>query len=199
MKDREDDLLRLLNEDPETFRRLMQQESQETEEMLRESELRSRQHNERMWRKLAGEHFEEMLASRESAEKYLSHPDWQLRVAAIAILRSVWEPDKSLAAACEEMLLKDPHSQVRGIAAITLGSIFQGTNDRRVGSLLATVVKGTTLPDSVRRSAHQALFHIRGVFVLDIPLPGTYRFPEDVDWDFVNSLWTRTRRESVGG
>ncbi len=157
------------------------------EQSLKE-EPRARELSERMWRELAGAQTDEMLASPEKAEKYLRHPSWKLRLAAISILRMVWEPNERLATECEKIAFDDPHVQVRETALFTLACCFEGTNNARIGALLAQIVSDSGSPEGVRKSAYEGLFRLRGLPVSATPLPGKYRFPEDVDWEFVKSF-----------
>jgi hypothetical protein len=141
-----------------------------------------------MWKSLAGEQLNEMLASRENSIKRLQDPSWKLRLAAISILRTVWKSYEELAIICEKMAFEDPHFQVRGTALFTLACCFAGTNDARIGKLLASVVKDTTMPDLIREAAYNGLFQLRGTFPLDLPMPGKHRFPADMDSAFVETF-----------
>lgn len=150
---------------------------------------------EPMWRALCGAKLDHFLANRASAEKYLRNSEWKLRLAAISILREVWGPDDELAAVCEKMAFEDAHEQVRGVALYTLASCFSGTNDTRVGMLLARVVYDSKAPEGVRDAAYRGLFRIRDVDIRAAPMPGKDRIPDDIDWVFVDSFLTRADPE----
>lgn len=148
----------------------------------------SREGYERMWRELCGDELDRLLASRESTEQYVRDLRWEFRLAAISILRVIWGPSRDLAVICEKTILEDPHPEVKGVALTTLGVCLRGTNDLRVGALLARVVHDPHLPKSVRECAYQALFDLRGIDVRQTPDVEEFRAPEDIDWTFVDSF-----------
>lgn len=137
---------------------------------------------------LAGENAADLLASPENARKYLAHSSWKLRLAAIDALGSVWSPGEDFAATCERIAFSDPHDQVRGFAIYALARCLAGTNDPRAGGILRSVVYNSALPANMRESANLGLYVLRGMPHTAWPLPGKFRFPEEVDWTFVDSF-----------
>jgi hypothetical protein len=144
--------------------------------------------NERMWRALAGEHYDDIMKCPESTMKYLHNESWKLRFAAISVLRMVWKSYDELAAVCEKIAFEDADAQVRATAIFTLGCCFKNKNDSRVGRLLAQVVHDESLSDSFRESAYSGLFWLRGVPAWELPIRGKFSFPDDIDWVFVGSF-----------
>jgi hypothetical protein len=148
-----------------------------------------------MWRALAGDQAEEMLVSLENTCKYLRDQSWKLRLAAISIMRMEWKAYAQLALICEQLAVSDPHPQVRETALFTLACCFRGTSDPRIGNLLAEIVSDTTTPDSFRQAAYLGLFQVRGMPRLTVPMPGKHHFPDDIDWDFVESFIVRDPKQ----
>ncbi len=137
-----------------------------------------------LWEKLAGPLFDELLASRESAERHLGDANPNKRLAALMVLLDHWKPNAQLAQTCENLAFADNDSQVRGVALSGLGKCYAYTQDARVLRLLAGIVCDERQSKSFRNSAYIALFHVADVDARSLPEPG-YRFPDDVDWDFV--------------
>jgi len=136
-----------------------------------------------------------MLADRQSAERMLSDPDPTLRDVALSVLAYHWGRDAQLAARCEELAVSDPDNGVRSTALHCLSSCYGNTSDSRVGQLLARMVRDEAQSMKVRIAAYEGLFHVRGVpphlrpISLEKLLRGDqFRFPEDVDWAFVDSF-----------
>jgi len=142
-----------------------------------------------IWKLLAGDQLDEMLADAEKAKQNLKHPSWKMRLAAISVLRERWRQYNELALDVERMASEDGHPQVRECALFTLACCFEGTNDRRIGKLLGGIVQNEKLPKAFRETAYNGLFRLRGMAALDSPMPGKFRFPEEVDWQFVESFF----------
>lgn len=149
-------------------------------------------------RDICGDKLDDFLASRESAERYLHHPSWILRWAAIAVLEGIWGCDTDLAAACERLAFEDPDQRVRHLALFTLRRCYSGTNDRRIGALLARTVADADLPSDIRETAYHQLCDLRGVDPLTSPIPGRCRIPEDIDLALVNSFLDDKRHHRSG-
>jgi hypothetical protein len=147
----------------------------------------------RFWRAAAGDELGKMLVTPEQTEAYFQNPSFKLRLVAISILRVVWKPNARLAAICEKMAFEDPHEQVRGVALNTLVSCYKGTDDPRIGNLLAQIVDDETKSLSFRGCAYDGLFKLRFGFVSVRNAPLPYRFPEHIDWEFVRSFAARNQ------
>jgi hypothetical protein len=171
---------------------------EEAAQMMRpvyKDRLEIRQMMKRLWEERAGPHAARMLESRATAEAYLTHPQANLRLAAIMVLKDHWKPDASFVATCEMMVLNDTDPEVRAVAVVTLAGCYKGTDDRRVGGVVARVVQETSAPLSLRRAAYRSLFQIRGMpyEAYANAASDSLRFPEDADWQFVNSFLTDSR------
>jgi len=161
---------------------------QQSDEVFDDFQRAEREH----WRALAGPLLDDMLKSRSGAERHLEHRDPKVRIAALSVLSDFWKPDESLRKISEHMALNDPDSEVRGVALCDLGSCYRGTRDKRIGRLLAAIVRDEQKPVSTRTVAYSALFDLCGQ---PLSWPGLYneiiaqfRFPEDVNWGFVDEF-----------
>ena len=159
---------------------------------------RTRQSLDSFLRDICGDKLDEFLASRESAERYLHDPSWILRWTAISVLERFWGCNKELAAACERLALEDPHEQVRRSALSTLVCCYTRTNDRRIGALLAKIVRDADRSLEIRQTAYHGLFRVKGVNPPERPIPGRYRIPKDIDWAFVDSFLDGNRHRRSG-
>jgi HEAT repeat protein len=145
-------------------------------------------------RDMAGPNASRIMECRASAEAYLRNDDANLRLAAILALQYEWTPNKEFEQHCERLLTDDPDIEVRSVALISLAGCYAHTDDKRVGQLSAQLVYDDATPRALRRAAYSALFCIRGVPEDGIgPLRrADFRFPDDVDWAFVDSFLDRT-------
>src|SRR5207244_1008829 len=103
-----------------------------------------------------------------------------------------WKPNAFFAKKCEELAFWDPDSGVRGIALISLGPCYANTKDSHISQRLATIVRDESINQLHRESAYCNLFMIQGAPFERNPLIqkaiGKFRFPDDVDWSFVDSF-----------
>lgn len=159
-----------------------------------------RQVQRAFWEKRAGPLLAEMLKSRQEAERFLEHPDAQVRMVALEVLEHRWQPDANLTRSCERMAFEDADSHVRNIALGVFASCFQYTDDPRVGHILATIVHDERQPMEFRSAAYHGLFTLRGklLFWDELYTDPTARFPfpEKVDWPFVDSFLNESRTPS---
>jgi hypothetical protein len=88
------------------------------------------------------------------------------------------------------MALDDADGQVREVALLALGSCYHGSNDARIGRLLAGILKDASQPENFRKIAYTGLFQVRGLPVESWPEPKAVRLEKDVDWSFVESFLT---------
>jgi hypothetical protein len=142
----------------------------------------------KLWEDLAGAGVDEWLQNRQAAAAHLSDPNPKRRLTALSILLHHWKPDDALAAASETMALTDPDSQVREIALIALRACYHGSNNARIGKLLADIVKDGSRPESVRKIAYAGLFQVRGLPIESWPELKAIRLDHDVDWSFVQGF-----------
>jgi hypothetical protein len=138
---------------------------------------------------MAGSVVRQMLKSRETTESYLTDADPKARYAALLLLTHQWAPPtEQFAMTCEQMALRDTDATVRAIALTCLGNCYASTDDRRIGAVIATLVRTESEDYKVRRSAYGALFSVGGVPIESWPDLDGLRFPDDVDWQFVNTF-----------
>jgi hypothetical protein len=127
-----------------------------------------------------------LIEDRDAAARSLDDPDPRLRRCALYLLMSHWRSPEEFVGRCEELAVSDPDEGVRQTAIIKLARHYYGTSDRRVGALLARLVRSEREPPSVRLDAYRGLVVLRGADrngaknLLDL------RFPEDVDWKSVD-------------
>jgi hypothetical protein len=142
------------------------------------------------WEALAGEHLEGMMQSASATVQYLSSPEPELREAALHILNDHWGLPASCEPVLERLALRDTNEDVRAIALLYFVSLYHGTNDKRIGKLLATYVKDVSLSKESRTTAYYCLFRLRGLSSEHWPemWSAAWRFPDDVNWAFVNSF-----------
>lgn len=136
-----------------------------------------------------------MLNSREAAEQGLSDRDPAVRLVAISVLGSQWNCDALFAEKCEGMAISDPDDDVRATALNYLALFHGETANHRITKFYAAVVRDTSESTKVRTVAYQCLFTLRGVPPRFRPtikiLQRQFRFPEDVDWEFVDGILAR--------
>ncbi|MCR4416021.1 MAG: tetratricopeptide repeat protein [Thermoguttaceae bacterium] len=151
------------------------------------------------WEALAGPHLGEMLQSRENARQHLTNPDPRIRLAALQVLEHVWnpKPGDDLSRECERMALEDADPQVRSSALFTLGACYHGTDDLRIGKLLAGVVRDDAQPSGCRQSAYLALYAIKRqrfpAGLVRTLAQRSMRIPDEIDWAFVDSFLVEGR------
>ncbi len=141
------------------------------------------------FQKLAGPQLETMLLSREMTETFIKDLDVNLKCSAIWLLIHHWGPCKESATICEELAVRDALDSVRAIAISGLGKIYWDTQDLTTGKLLAGIVDN---PSETIPNRQQAYFSLLGVwkpsFIVNMLNIVGFRFPEDVDWEFVSSF-----------
>jgi hypothetical protein len=139
---------------------------------------------------LAGSHLEEMLLAPEKTASYLTHPDPNLRRAAIRVTGHYWERTPEFVDTCERLIFEDPDSVVRFWALDAWMAYYANTDDMRVGRLLATIVYDSSKPTHFRRRAYYGLFVVRGMPIGTHPslVSKEDSFSQDVDWSFVDSF-----------
>ncbi len=150
----------------------------------------------------APEHVDRLYESRRSAESYLTNDDPKLRLSAIVVIAHQWALDDALIAACERLLRNDPDPEVRAYAMGYLAYGYYETDDARIGKMAAEIVYENAQPHVLRRAAYAALFNLRQSARNSVPkrnqaiAPG-FRFPEDVDWRFVDTFLYGGKRNGI--
>lgn len=146
--------------------------------------------------RMAGAYFSEMEASFERTVARLSEPDPKARIAALFMIREYWKTFPDFKEVCEKLAFEDEDSEVRNYALSSLCRVGYGTYDSRLGKRLAELVLDNGQPDLRRRVAYTAL---RAVWRNLGPEQAAdeFRFPEDVDWAFVQSFVDRLAAHSM--
>jgi hypothetical protein len=152
------------------------------------------------WQRLAGDLVDEMLESPERAKRFLDHPEPLTRIAAVDVLSQHWKSPAGLATVFERMAFEDGDLRVRGVALTAFALCYSYTDDTRVGRVLARIVRDEEQPARFRSAAYRGLFRLRGRILglegLCPPPPSSPRFPEEIDWPFVDSFLVESRTPS---
>ena len=103
-------------------------------------------------------------------DPFLQHPSALLRAAAMKVLVLHWRlvdyTDRVLwALACDE------DSDCRRVAALSLGSLYEGTRDLAMGHELVSTLTRTSEPEDVRWASYHALLDLDGRGQDNRPLP----------------------------
>jgi hypothetical protein len=176
---------------PLARRSILRRCREELERLQTESEIlaaKLREREREMMARYVGGFAETMSNDPESLPQYLDHPDPRFRCVALHLLQKTRPRPEWLAKLSQQLADGDPDPQVRGVAVHCLGTCYAGTNDARIGKVVAAKVRSTSEDDRVRAAAFFVLHEIRGVCSLEWPL-ATWRFPEDVDWSFVDTFF----------
>jgi hypothetical protein len=164
----------------------------EAEPIVKDSARRSEARKRKLWEALAGPALGKLLISRRCTEDALSDHDPKLRMAGLLLLCDYWPRQARLSELCETMAFEDPNPEVRSLAIGRVAALHEGSNDGRVGALLARLVSDELKPHNLRRAAYCGLFRLRGAPIFGLHrsgvLKGEMKFPEDCDWAFVNSF-----------
>lgn len=126
-----------------------------------------------------------MLQGQEETVSFLEHANVEARFAALCLLANHW-PRNERAAHKVEALLKDRDEKVRGAAILCLDTYYKNSRDPRIAKLLSEIARNQSEAQEVRRAAYFGLIHIVKEW-LEWPSIVSFRFPEDVDWECVNS------------
>jgi hypothetical protein len=136
-------------------------------------------------------HAARMYDSRGLAESYLAHVEPAFRWAAIHVLAVHWGPDEAFTSACERLLCDDRDIGVRSCSMTYICMCCCHTDEARIGRVVAKLVYDNAEPYQLRMAAYESLFHLRrshGYTTLRPTRVSNFRFPEDVDWTFVDGF-----------
>lgn len=144
------------------------------------------------WTSMAGDLVADLTQDRAAALAHLADPRPNVRIACLSILTYYWRQIDVLPAICERMALTDSDDDVRTAAVSSLGTVFRDSDDSRVGQFLAKIVGDNSKTLSHREAAYASLIQVAGLPTKMSPtrrrMVGGFRFPQDVDWSFVNSF-----------
>jgi hypothetical protein len=113
-------------------------------------------------KELAGEHYDEMLRSKDDALRYLFYPDYNVRIAALAVCESQWNcgSDQRFIDACREIAISSAEGSIRLCAIRALATARRSSRSSTLLTLLATVVRDEESPMEVRTAAYWAMREI---------------------------------------
>jgi hypothetical protein len=146
-------------------------------------------------RRLAGEYYTDMMRSPEDAEKYLKRTEPALRQAALQVLYSHWGQREAYADRYERIAVSDSDTDVRVHALMLFGFCYSYTHDQRVSRFLADITLNEQEKESIRRQAYYSCLHVNGMAGIRTPF---LRFPDDVNWGFVNKFISPGSKEEKG-
>jgi hypothetical protein len=129
---------------------------------------------------------------KELAQEFLAHQMPNLRMAALIVLTEHHLVDERTRTSCEEMARGDSDLEVRHVAISCLGRLYRYTDNARIGEFYANLVRDAGCPMPLRRAAYLNLYFLRPRNVRSSPIlkivKRGFRFPEEVDWSFVDSF-----------
>ncbi len=130
------------------------------------------------WRKLLGPLAGPLFASEEETRRHLSHEDARIRFVALSMMVDHWKAraPHPFVERCEQMALSDPDAKIRGAALTYLGVCYHSTNDRRLGRVLATIVRSEDESTETRWAAYRSLVAI------SVPRSVPGQRPSSIGW-----------------
>ena len=161
---------------------------EELERDFGEMETRLEPLIDRRLRELAGPELDAMLLSEEATLNYLNHANPNLRQASLQLAYSHWYITKKLAIEYERIAITDPDTDVRETAIRAIGTCHAGSSDRRIGQLLACVVRNDSLSEGMRLTAFCSLLRVIGIMDYRGNSPLVPRLLSEVDWDLVDEF-----------
>jgi hypothetical protein len=137
-------------------------------------------------RRMCGFSIDEKFRTVDDAVKALyADTDKNLCHLAVVALSSQWKLDtrSEHIARIRHIATTESDEALRTAALQFLGVIFQGTDDKEIGMILAAAVKNESEHMECRGAAYYGLRYLRGCCDDDF-----IAFPDSVDWDFVDSF-----------
>lgn len=154
------------------------------------SQLMGRIHSE--WERLAGDHLQKMLDSREEVVNGLTSTSPHIRNVSWQMLLKRWRADVDLLPQCLDTIRYDPDLEVRVRAVYYLVAVYREVvADPRASTCLAEVALAPDTPTRIREAAYFGLLRIRGC---QIPrelrrninqMAAESASPYPIDWEFV--------------
>jgi hypothetical protein len=167
---------------------------QAAKEMNRHFDAQCRRECEEL---VGAELFEEMQKSLANLSLFFSHPDPNVRLAAIKATSFFRAQRKLLANEFQKLVLDDPEIDVRCLALEVWIACQRTIRDPNAGEILAQLVADTFQPTKIRQRAYHGLSVLAGVSRKDRPSLrpiGDQEFANNVDWSLL-TIW----RYSVPG
>jgi len=141
---------------------------------------------------LAGENALLMMQSPEMAANFLNNDLSNLRRAAILALVLHWQISPAMDSATKiyQMALHEIDPDVRYEALESLGIIYQGSDNKDIGTLFANITLNEQLDIKFRKKAYIGLCFLRCAIKEGWAI---HNFPNDIDWSFVKSFLDTSR------
>jgi hypothetical protein len=171
---------------PEEFASLIE----DAKKAAKDAETIYREHKEtkrKYWRGVFGDELETLLKDRKLVMSRLCDATPEVRLAALSILGDGCEGDEELAVACWALASRDADPRVRSVAIGVYSVCLSRSKDPEALDQLAKIVQDGTKPNGFRKAAYFALFRVADKPLRIWPDPVDFRFPDQVDWDFVKS------------
>jgi len=134
-----------------------------------------------------------LLTDRATTEQYFKDPCPMTRFAALMLLLYHWGMTNDNATDCEHLAISDDDNTVRATAITCLSEYHSTSCDRiRICRLLVSVLRDEQSDERVKRAAYGGLYALYRFPIHSWPDFVELRFPENIDWVFVDGLLTRT-------
>jgi len=91
---------------------------------------------------------------------------------------------------------KDEESRTTAISMLSID--FLESRDRRIGAVIARVVKDESASIDLRIFAYINLIDVSGRSTSEYPSLGAFQFPSDVDWNFVDQYVSAGQEKEEG-
>ncbi len=186
--------------DPEVFGQPLARvwlESLAYESDRHEREARRLAHRETRLQNLAGANIDRMRRDTRFTLDLLDSEDPNLRTAALTLLRET-ERSAEFRDKCEQLCAHDSDLRVRIGALSCLIACYTKTRNERILGNMARLVLDNTCSQYLREIAYQGIFQVNDAPPATWPevraAQGLFRFPDDVDWEFV-AQFTQGNRE----
>jgi hypothetical protein len=140
-------------------------------------------------RALAGSSWGDMATSHSGRMEQLKHPTPEIRQAALRLISELGPRTAEFLIQCERLAFTDPAPAVRVDALLCLAGLQRDTHDRRLGSLLAQLVRDVSQARDIRKAAYLTLLTIFSRLESYRPIAeNDTQFPEGIEWSFVDTF-----------
>lgn len=130
-----------------------------------------------------------LVALRPEVEHFLAHPEPRLRSAAIRVLAFYWALEAHRQTA-EQMWRGDPSEDVRAVALMAWGRLYDGSKDAAALTSLISLLNDLMAGEAVRAQAWASLLSVAGIPQAQWPTQvAVYgRVDALVDWSLVYKI-----------
>lgn len=125
------------------------------------------------------------VSARSCIESFLAHPSAPLRAASMKVLALHWRL-REYSSRVLWSLASDTDPDCRRAAALSLGSLYEGTRDHEIGRELVAAMTRADEEEDVRWASYYALLEVDGTQRARRPLPiHEFNLPRDADPDLL--------------